>query len=182
MKFGEEGSKLLKIIQAAQFSSSDEDLVKRVESENRAVRDKMRWIRETTGDDDVDEEISLNYMLLKNFLDRNVRILRTYRFARIQKIQSRVFQGREPCAGLQHLKLCRDIKNAIELRCSEFPFIDFVEGKPPLDLYVQILTLDDCGVVMDGDEFVELKKNRVYFLRRKAVDHLINMKLVEVIG
>lgn len=182
MRLGESGSKLLRIIQIAQFSKSDEELVAEMEEENRIIQNKMVWIRENTGEDDVNEEISLNYMLLKNFLNRNMRILRNYKFWRIQTVQSSVLQGKEPYGYLQYLQLCKDVKSAMELRYQEFPFIEFVEGKPPLDLYVQILTLDDCGVVMDGDEFLELKKNRVYFLRRKAVDHLIAMKLAVVIG
>lgn len=182
MRPGECGSKLLRIIQTAQFSRSDEELVAEMARENKMIQEKMEWIRENTSEDDVNEEISLNYMLLKNFLNRNMRILRNYKFWRIQTVQSSVFQGKELSEGLRHLQLGKDIRNAMEQRYMEFPFLDFVEGRPPLDLYVQILTLDDCGVVMDGDEFLELKKNRVYFLRRRAVDHLIAMKLAVVIG
>lgn len=182
MRLGESGSKLLKIIQASKFSRRDEELLTEMEKENKIIQKKMEWIRENTGEDEVNEEISLNYMLLKNFLNRNMRILRNYKFWRIQMVQSSLFQGKELCKSLQHLQLCKDVKNAMELRYLEFPFLDFVEGEPPLDLYVQILTLDDCGVVMDGDEFLELKKDKVYFLRRKAVDHLITMKLAVVIG
>lgn len=180
MRFGESVSKLIKVLRTGKSSDYCESLVKVIEHENEIVNSRMRYIREKIGEEDVTEEVSLNYMILKNFLNRNIRILRYYRFSKMIGLQDRLFKKVEAHTPQENQIYLR-LKKALEARYAEFSFLDVYENEPPLDLYVQVITLEDCGVVMDGDEFIELKKNRLYFLRKKSVEHLINMKMVEIV-
>ena len=52
---------------------------------------------------------------------------------------------------------------------------------PPLDLYVQILTFEDCGMIWNGNNFIELQKDKIYFLKKSLISHLIVRGLVKQI-
>lgn len=181
MKIGTSASKLLKAMQNGVFSGCDEKLIHETQEENRVLENRMRVMREAA-DEHIDEEVSLNYMALKNFFERNLRIMRCYKFTQMTRIQDDLFRKVEPALSKEFIAFHETLTAACELRYSEFPFLDVCVGDPPLSLYVQILTLEDCGVVMDGDDVIELAKNKLYFLKRRIVDHLINMGLAKVVG
>lgn len=181
MKFGEVAKKLLNALMSEDFCGNHEYLIKEIESENQIIKKRMEDVREKIGESEVDEEISLNYMLLKNFFSRNLRIIRTYNFTMITKIQDDVLKRKPTFSFEKYLRLFNIFQKLIEDRFSEFRFIEVSEEEPPLDLYVQILTLDDCGVIMDGEELIELKKDKIYFLKKSIINHLINLNVIKII-
>lgn len=134
-------------------------------------------------DNEVTKELSANYSMLKSYKDRLIRIEKSYHFFRFLKIQKNYF-------------LKKDIKKFLNLNETEFEkefsllcndyfekykHLSLADRTPPLDFYVQILTLEDCGLIISGDEFIELKKNKIYFLKKSDIIHLLDKNKIKII-
>lgn len=183
MKFGEAGTKMVDEMIRSKDWNFDETLIERVTEENLTLDQNMEDIKLLAENNEIDEALSINYMVLKNFKERNLRIMRAYKFKYILKIQSSCFSpNTEDIKSSRYVEIAKKIRHLVDGRNEEFDFLVFSKSDPPLNMYVRILTLRDCGVVMDGDSFIELKKNRIYYLKTQNVEHLIHSKGVKLLS
>lgn len=182
MIFGEAGQFLLEDVRSGAAKPHRHAEIKTLRSENAYLDAKMEEIkREASGE--ISEELSMNYVMLKHFKERNERVMRCYMFHRM-KLMFDAFFSKE-CIG--HLlsadeeECAERYGGALDEYLEPFHMLDFSANEPPLQLFVQVLTLEDCGVVMDEEGLVELKKDRIYFVRKSLVMHLISSGLASVI-
>lgn len=182
MMFGEAGLSLLEDAKADSLRAHAQAEIKTLESENARLEARMEEIKERVADE-ISEELSVNYIMLKYFRERNKRILRCYSFHRVQLLFDAFFSKMH----VGHLLSCdeedlaRRYHAVLRDYLDSFPMLDFSAREPPIQFFVQIVTLEDCGLVMDGESLVELRKNRIYFIKRSAVMHLINEGLVQIV-
>lgn len=178
MKFGESATKLLKKTTHNALQHIPSKTLRTISEEIAFLQNSMSSIKDSVKDGEINEEISLNYMILKNYYERNLRILRAYKFHKVQAYFNLVFKGEN--FDSDDIKF-KEITHFINKRKSEFTFLDFIKKEPPLSVYVLVLTIEDCGMVMDEDGFIELKKKRFYYVKKKMIEHLIIMKKIKII-
>jgi hypothetical protein len=181
--FGESGTILLEDSKSKVLKPYNSENVRILEREAALLNIEMSKIKETAKETGINEELSLNYLVLKKYEERNERMKKAYLFNRALKMQKAYFNKQK----IEHLISNEEKGHFYEYKAfldkyfSEYPYLDFFEDSPPLDLFVHVYTLQDCGVVLDGTEFIEMKKNRLYFLRKRVVRHLILNDYVKVI-
>ncbi|TBU00004.1 hypothetical protein CWI38_0504p0020 [Hamiltosporidium tvaerminnensis] len=184
MKFGKSGIELLNDCKMKVLTPINKISLQKIESENNLLEEKMKEVREKAERNEVSEKLSTDYFLLKKFKERNERIRIAYQFSRCIKIQNNYFKKDK----IQHLLSDEENKHSFQSKqifdeyFSEFGILDFIDEDPPLNNFVQILTLDNCGVVLDGNDFLEMKKNKLYFVKKKNIKHLIDQGLVKMIN
>lgn len=182
MLFGDAGTCLLEDLKSSTARPYRHAEVRAVLAEGQHLDTKMDEIRQQAGTG-MSEELSVNYVLMKYFKERNERILRSYRFHRSVMLFDEFF-SREGVAGMlsQDEEDYADRLHALLDKYLEpFSILDFTVSTPPIQFFVQVVTLEDCGVVMDEGDLIELKKNRVYFIKKSTIAHLINNGFVRVI-
>lgn len=182
MAFGEGGLRILEDIRSEVFETYRYSEVKDLKNENEYLDAKMNEIRvEVT--DDVSEELSVNYIMLKYFRERNQRILRSYHFHRLNLLLDLFFskESVEHLLSAEEEEYFGTYDGMLKEYLRPFSAFDFITRSPPTQFFIQILTLEDCGLVMDEGTLVELKKDRIYFIKRSTVTHLINAGFVRII-
>lgn len=182
MIFGEAGSCLLEDLKSSALKPYRHAEVKAIQGENGHLDTKMEEIRRLAGDG-ISEELSVNYVMMKYFKERNERILRSYKFHRSLSLFDGFFSAKKTpdmlsCEEEEYMERCYDILGEY---LEPFAHFDFTMSTPPIQFFVQIITLEDCGVVMDEGDLIELKKDRIYFIKRSSVSHLIGNGLVRII-
>ena len=133
-----------------------------------------------------DEERGINYVLMRDQLQRSIRIKRTYLFDRQSKIIDNILNGYDISDNLlseDEKKFISDFKSNLSEYYEDYESLDinFYIEEPVLDLYIEVYCKEDCGYVMDGEEFIELKKNMIYYLKKSSVRHLISQNLIKVL-
>lgn len=118
----------------------------------------------------ITEETSLNYAFLNFYKKRCENIINVYfyrRFLMTDETNLDLLNDDERNRWI-------DLKNAQLDYFSKFPKISFERtNHPPEALYVQVICLKDSGIIYDEEEIVELIKGRIYFLKRKSIEHLL---------
>ncbi|KAF7675944.1 DNA replication complex GINS protein PSF1 [Astathelohania contejeani] len=181
MNFGQAGLNLLNACK--NLRSYDHKNVSKLLEENRILETKMKALKDTIDEFNITEEISTNYFLLKRFEDRNKRILRAYLFWRSLRIQESYFTKNNIRYFLSNDEKTHYAKYQILVGeyLNNFKYLDFFSNDPPLELFVHVLTLEDCGVILDENVFIELKKGRLYFVKKKSILHLLNRNMIQLV-
>lgn len=167
---------LLDELTSLSFLPYNEKAVEKVKENIKIVERKIDNIKESVGDGEIDEEVSMNYIMLTFYKSRCIRILRTYHLTRLLRFDNTVALG---LLSKSEAKTFSKIQNLKENYLNRFN-LDF-KGTVPLLSYIKIVTEKDCGVVYDGEELIELKKGRIYFVKRKTVEHLLDGGFLKVI-
>lgn len=166
-----------------QFKKFNTVKISALERESTIIQTKIDALKHEAEVNEVTESLSVNFALLKAYSERLERISRAYKFHRFLQITESYF-SKENLTGLmtpQELEFQNEFESVAEEYLSRFKHLVLNDRHPPLSLFVQILALEDCGTVMCGDEFIELKKDRIYFLRKSDVSHLLAKKFVKII-
>ncbi|EJW03205.1 hypothetical protein EDEG_02420 [Edhazardia aedis USNM 41457] len=200
MSLGEAGKKLLNDLKSSDILPYNFNTVNALQIENELLRREMEDLKLHAEGNEITTELSINYIVLRNLILRNERIFHGYLFHRYVNIGNSILNNE--CKYLNshqsnHKKeaknnflrnLCDDEKtylniyqNAYKKYKSEFWFIDFDTTEPPLELFICIFTNEDCGVIMCGNDMVELKKHKLYHLRKKYIQHLIESRKIKII-
>lgn len=134
------------------------------------IRDIIEKIKKNKTDD-----LMLNFAFLKFYRERCTRILKAYFFNRLLMIDTI-----SDLLSNDEVEIYETIKDAENRYYKIFNF-DFNKREPPIDLFIHILCLEECGVVYDKDECIELRKNRIYYIRKKSVEHLLKENSIKII-
>ncbi|EOB12181.1 hypothetical protein NBO_508g0032 [Nosema bombycis CQ1] len=151
----------------------NDQVVSEIQNRIENINQEMTRIKESIQGDDIPTTISINYILLTFYKNRCKRILRAYHFQRLLNLKN-FFILNEKEKKLH--KSIKEIENEY-LSCFDLNY----EGKVPLLSFIKIMTLKDCGLVYDGDELVDLKKGRIYFIKRKAIEHLLEGGYLKIV-
>lgn len=177
------GKELLDEIVHKTLGPYNTDQVNNLKKELDFVDKKLEALKQEAESSGITKELSINFALLKAYKDRNVRILKTYVFNRFLKIMTNYFEKND-IKGLlsaSESNFESEYLNICEEYLSSSKHLDLMDRDPPLNFFVQIMTLEDCGMILNGDDFIELKKGRLYFLRKADVAHLISARLVKLL-
>ncbi|WUR04135.1 DNA replication complex GINS protein PSF1 [Vairimorpha necatrix] len=151
-------------------------LIQDIESQIEYVEQLIDEIKEANV---LSEETSLNYAFLNFYKKRCERILAAYFYSRFLLTND------------QNLDLLSEnerekwtIVNEAEMTYFEsFPDIDFkMSDDPPDQIYVHIVCLKDCGLIYDDEDLMEMVTGRIYFVKKKSVEHLIKEDSVEILN
>ncbi|KAM0681525.1 hypothetical protein GINT2_000038 [Glugoides intestinalis] len=177
------GKDLLDEIKHDDFKRFNTSEVQRVEQELAQIHAKIEDIKRIAELEEITDELSVNFALLKSYKDRLERILRAYRFFRLIKIQDNHFQQKSMASSIcsYEQEFLEGFVTISDTYLKEFHHLLLSDRHPPLNFFVQILALEDCGAIMCGDDFIDLKKDRIYFLKKSDVTHLLKRKLVKII-
>lgn len=111
-------------------------------------------------------------MIHKKYEERNTRILKNYKKYRFD---NKLVETNEEKEQMSKYTL------AWNEYASNFPFLDFTVTGPPLNLFVRVIVVKNCGVVMIDDEFVQLEEGRILFVKKKCISHLIEAGSLRII-
>lgn len=155
----------------------------KIQDEMTNIQNEMTEIQESTGQQEIPPEISKKYMFLKSTLDYYQRVLKSYNFSRYRKIQELIFQNEDVSEKIspqekEHANFFIEIYNEYK---NNFPDIDFINNYIPRHHFVHFITLEDCGIVMDGDEIYELKENRYFYMKKSVIKHLIGTEMIKIL-
>lgn len=166
-----------------QFKKFNTAEVASLEHEVAAVQSKIDDIKHQAEITEVTESLSVNFALLKAYKDRLERVHRAYKSFRLKRIRDGYFSKESLAEFLapHEVEFYKKFSDAVGECLADFKHLALNNRHPPLDFFVQILALEDCGAVLSGDEFIELKKDRIYFLKKSDIAHLLVKKLVKII-
>ncbi|KCZ79155.1 hypothetical protein H312_03461 [Anncaliia algerae PRA339] len=181
MHFGESANKLIQEIKRISLKNYNKDLIQSIEEENKLLKLKLYEIEQYTNENELTQEITFNFLMINNYYKRNLRILRMYKYSIINLIIDEIMHNKESDIPLENKIYKETVKNILLKRYDEFDFLDFSFTDPPLKLYVQVYTKKDCGVIIDGNNIIELKCDRFYFVKKCLVEHLLALGYVEII-
>lgn len=179
----ETGKDLLDEIKHKEFKRYNSNGVMILTREIEETKIKIDALKRIAEEREVTLELSMNFALLKSYKERNERILRAYRLFRFQTIQEHYF-NKDLSQDLMipdELAFLDDFREISTKYLENYGYLSLNDRAPPLDFFVQILTLEDCGAVLCGDDFIELKKDRIYFLKRSDIIHLLKKNFVKII-
>ena len=147
------------------------------------VQQKIEEIKREAEQNSITEELSINFAIHKAYRDRNERILRAYAFFRSKIITWNYFAKSDikGCLSAAEVEFKNDVHEALDTYLAPYSDLNFFNNEPPLDFYVQVVTLEDCGLVLCGDDFIDLRKDRLYFLRKSDISHLISANLAKIL-
>ncbi|KAM0678183.1 hypothetical protein BDAP_001197 [Binucleata daphniae] len=145
------------------------------------IIEKLEHVKNNTNPENISVEESLNFLFLKNQIDRNTRILKTYKYKRCKKIENAVVNK----INLQNMcEMDIEYKKDFENLYNEYLTnigIEF-DTELPLNFFVTIVPIKDCGCIMINNELVQLENDKMYYVKRKSIKHLIDDKKVKVIN
>lgn len=144
---------------------------------------KIEALKREAEHSDVSEALSINFAMLRAYRERNLRILRAYTLHRLSMIRDNYFDKRDikELLSADEIAFEREYGEILEEYIADYRHLDLKNREPPLSLYVQIVPLEDCGLVMSGDDFIDLRRGRLYFLRKADIAHLIKQRLVRLL-
>lgn len=158
-------------------------LVDKIRKEMEDLELEMTQVIDERGEQDIPREMSKKYMFLKSTADFYERIVKAYKFSRIRKIQESIMKNEEIADELTkdealHSEFFTEIFTEFKNNYSEF---DFMSTYVPTQHFVHFITLEDCGVVMDGDEMFELKSDRYFYMKKSVIKHLIGTDMIKIL-
>ncbi|ORD92913.1 hypothetical protein A0H76_2924 [Hepatospora eriocheir] len=127
-------------------------------------------------------EILINFALLKEYKERNDMIVNAYKFNRLLKIEDRIHTNIDyNCLSNDEISFLKDYKFIMKEYFKKYKFLDIKNRNVSINLYVQILVLEDCGVVYTDNDFIDLKKDHIYYLKKNDINHLLKNDLIKII-
>lgn len=185
MFFGEPGTKLLQDLRSKKFKKYNEKDMKALQSENTQLLNEMEDIKSRIlPDEEISTEVSMNYILLKKCYDRNIRIQKSYLYHRFNKISNDIIVSKlikDEFLNTSEVEMKKEYEKVLKEYLSNYHELDWTNNEPPLDYFVTILTLEECGMVENDGELIELEKNKIYYIKKKSIAHLLKSKLVKII-
>ncbi|KAM0687650.1 hypothetical protein COBT_001107 [Conglomerata obtusa] len=154
-------------------------------SQTQKLNTALTQLKSTINVESVTIEQSLQFVFLKNKIDRNTRIVKAYKFYRYKKIQDQIFEHKSfsdkmlegMCDVDQEYKV--KFEKLYDTYRNEF-CIDF-DLEVPVDFCVSVIAVCTCGSILVDDELVEIEKNKLYFIKKKYVKHLIDAGKMKII-
>lgn len=172
MNLGEAGTQLLMDLKSDTIKPFNTKAFDDINKEIVYLQEEMQKIKDLAETEEITIEMSLNYMMLKKYEERNIRVKKNYLYHRYNNNMNDTEKEKE---------YNKEYNKLYDEYFSEYNFIDLNLKDPPIDLFISILTLRDCGAVMVGDEIVDMKKDKIYFVKRSCVKHLIENNFVKII-
>lgn len=147
------------------------------------IKKEMEKIQKEVNDVRLTEELSKMYIFLKNTYDFYNRVRRSYNFSRIMKIQLEysLYKCQTKYLNRKEIEHLHFFVSLLEEYKHNYPELEFEIEYIPLDHFVHFITLNYCGIVMDGDEMYELKANRYYFMKKNVIKHLLNGSQIKIL-
>lgn len=157
--------------------------IKELTDKSEIIEKDLLSIQEIASSHEIDENLSKKYILLKNTLDYLIRVKRSYEYSRFLKIQEFVADNEQIPHSLtkdeeEHVQFFSQIYDDYK---NNFKDLNFNQSEIPLNHFIHFVTLEDCGIVMDGDELYELKADRYFFMKRSCVEHLIGTSFIKIL-
>lgn len=173
MHIDDPGYELIQDIRTTAKKPFNSQAFNKLSKETLSFQHKMQAIKTIAENEEITTEMSINFMLLKKYEERNERIRKTY-------IRHR-FLNREMCCNFteKECSFYKEYDSMYEEYTSEFGFYN--ECSVPLKLFVRVMAVKECGVVKISDQILELEIDKVYFLRRKYVEHLISNGCLKIV-
>lgn len=173
MQINDPGYELIQDIRTLGKKSFNIVSFRKLNDITQSLRQKMQKIRKLAETETITTEMSINFMLLKKYEEMNERIRKTY-------IRHR-FLNRHLCINFTENEnnFYREYDFIFEEYKNEFQF--FNECSVPLEFFVRVMAVKECGVVKIKDQIIEIEVDRVYFLRRKYIEHLIENGCMRVV-
>lgn len=155
----------------------------RVQLELKELDTRISELKEEAENNEVTTALSINFAVNKAYKERLVRIEQAYIYSRFRKIQSDYFEKKniKKALTIPETEFQSQFSTICDKYFEIYSHLNLHDRTPPLDLYVQILTMQDCGMILSDNEMVELKGNRIYYLKKRDVMHLINQNKARVI-
>lgn len=170
MKFTEPGTILLRDI-IAKSKKYNYKACKSLEIENKEIQKELDKIS-SVNDVEITVETSINFMILKKYEERNTRIFKNYiKYRFDNKLVETVEENEEMVK----------YNTVYNQYINNFPFLDFSVVEPPLNLFIRVIVLENCGAVMIDDDFIQLKEGVILFVKKNAVKHLLEKGCIKII-
>lgn len=177
------GKELLDEMRQKDLKYYNTQQIGRMNMEIQHVNSKMDNLKHLAEVSEVSEELSVNFAMLKAYRERLTRISKAYHLDRLFKIEENYFE-KDNIRGflcVSEVEFDRDFNRCSDDYLSEFRHLSLNDRYPPLSFYVQIMTLEDCGMVLCDSEFIDLKRDRIYFLKKADVAHLLKKRMAKII-
>lgn len=166
---------LLEEISSKTLKKYNYEIVNKIETQIKEVQGLIKDIIEEIKMNKT-EELMLNFAFLKFYRERCTRILKAYSFNRILLIDKI-----SDLLSKEEIEIYQTISEAENSYLANFE-LNYSVKEPPIDLFIHVLCLEDCGIVFDNDECIELKKSRIYYIRKKSVEHLLKNNSLKIIN
>lgn len=172
MYISEAGTMLLNDMRSKIKKQYNKEFFEKLIQETELLKSEMQKIKDKAQTEEITTETSLNYMLLKKHEERNERIRKTYLYHRYTNKYTDTQNEKD---------YQQEYEQLYKQYLSTMPFLSFDISEPPIEMFVTILTLRDCGVVMVGDDIIEMKGNMIYHVKKSCVKHLIDSNYAKII-
>ncbi|OQS54577.1 hypothetical protein EHP00_82 [Ecytonucleospora hepatopenaei] len=150
--------------------------------ETEYLENQISQISLQINEEETSNKVSVNYALLLKYKERNERLLKTYIYNRIMKIEQLVLNKQEilrETLSLDEIMFEKNFEKLVEK--SYMKFFKTISRSPPLDFYTKIMAKEDCGVILTNNEFIDIVKGRMYFIKKSDVKHLFKQDKIEEI-
>jgi GINS complex subunit 1 len=177
------GTELIDEMRQSDLKQYNSKGILQLKNELKMVDLRMEELKKIAETSEITEEISVNFALLKAYKDRLTRISKGYHYSRFVRIQNSYFlkDNIKNKISLDEVEMLNDFSKISNEYLRAYTHLNLNDRQPPLNHYVTIITLADCGIVLIGDHFVTLKKDTIYFLKKTDIAHLLSARMVEVI-
>ena len=177
------GRSLLDEMRVGLFGQYDEVELAKLDREIEYTAGIMEDMKRKASSGNINEEISINYFIIKAHHERCVRIKSAYIWNRLMRIEQNYYKKEKirHMMNRDEMEFEKEFMEITEEYLEAYKQLDLNHRDIPLNFYVQIYTLVDCGIVMCGDELINLQKDRIYFMRRSEVAHLIDKKMAKIV-
>lgn len=174
--------------QTLQLEPYNAECIRKMIDETRMIyKEASGWILRTSATQSLfSEGDDVRLLAVRLLSERNKRILLGYhetRLALISFITSTAIGL--PQKAIRHstpseIKFANEYRFALDRYFSPYQdFIDFQFSKvPPKDLYIQIRSLQNCGLIQTENGLLNLSANSLHFVRRADVQNLLDQGLV----
>lgn len=173
-------------VQAHQFSAFNDNLVRQLAANCKAICAEAKILTSSLIDDDgVGARVcclNLNTSYLK-------KLLLLYQLERSEAIkQCRFNRSPEKMALMSRLEqnLLAELSDLYRSYSSDVLGVGFAfcraDRLPPKELYVHIQVIKDCGTLQTDQGGLRLDSNSSHFIRRSHIDGLLSQGFVRIIG
>lgn len=177
------GKDLLNEMKWNSFSLYNTQQLFKLRNEQLEVEGKIDELKNIASSGGVTTELSINFALLRAYNDRLTRIEKAYHWFRLQRVMDNYFvkNNIKNILSTNEIEFERKYGKLCDKYFKDYKHIGLIDRSPPLEYFVQIITLQDCGMILCSNEMIELKKNTIYFLKKSDIIHLICKNKVEII-
>lgn len=152
--------------------------VERIKTQIEIKKKRLRELAQELEQDQKSVELSIHYLLLKREIERLTRVVRILEREETREIENAWIKENKAEEPTEYLQKFKEITNKYY---SHFPVLNFSYRDVPVEYYVHVLALEECGVIEMGDSLVETKKGSLYFVRKKEILHLLAGGLMKIV-